>query len=140
LDLAIFAIAAVIAIRAINLILPIPLAAERRRIEVEIYIGAASEGLIEALKPGERIWSARNGASLGRIRDVRKRPAADPGRSWSKSSDLLLRVTGSGRFQRDLGLFIQRNQAVRVGEAYPFKTALGSFWGRIERVTLLGEH
>lgn len=140
LNLAIFLIAVAIAIRALSLVVPIPITAERRRIEMEIFVNAASEGLIDALKPGERLWSARNGASFGRIVDVRRRLAADQGRSWSRKNDILLRVAGTGRFQRDLGLFIQRNQAVRVGESYPLRTALGSFWGRIERLTLLGRH
>lgn len=135
---AVVLICVIIALRALAAALPVPLRAEPRRARVAIFVAGASLGLARALAPGERIWHAGGGALLGRIVDVRTRPAPEssPRRAWSAPVDLLAVVEGSGRYRPGKGLYLGRNLPVRVGESYPLRTTLGSFWGRVEEITL----
>lgn len=137
-NLAIFLVFALIALRALAAVLPVPLRAERRRVSIALFVEGAPEGLAAVLR-GENAWHARGGALLGRIVDVQTRPARDPSRrSWSAPLDLLAVVEGGGRYRRGKGLYLDRNLPIRVGETYPLRTTLGAFWGRVERITVRG--
>ncbi len=139
-ELAVALVFAAVAVRAVTLALPSPLRAERRRVVLAVFISAAPSGLEKVLRPGEKVWCARNGAVLGRVSSISSRPAImnqHPG--WSAARDILILLAGTGRYQTGRGLFLGRNLAVRVGETYPLRCTLGSFWGRVERISLTGE-
>lgn len=136
LDLALLVVMAALAARAVAAVLPKPLRAERRRVEAAFFVADAPSGLAEALRPGERIWCGRNGAALGRIKEIRARPSAGQRRGWSAAQDLLILVESTGRYRAGQGLYLHRQMPVRVGESYPLRTTLGSFWGRLERLRL----
>ena len=139
-DLAVLLVLAAVAARAVIAVLPSPLHAERRRVVLAVFISAAPAGLEEALRPGERVWCARNGAVLGRVSSVSSRPATMSRRpGWSMPRDILILLAGTGRFQAERGLYLGRNLAIRVGETYPLRCTLGSFWGRVERISLTGK-
>ena len=139
-ELAVALVFAAVAVRAVTLALPSPLRAERRRVVLAVFVSAAPDGLEKVLRPGEKVWCARNGAVFGRISSISSRPAImsqHPG--WAVARDILVSLAGTGRYQAGRGLYLGRNLAVRVGETYPLRCTLGSFWGRVERISLIGE-
>ena len=136
-DLILILIFGAIAIRAIVAALPVPLIAARRQVELLIFVSSTSQGMEDALTVGEYIRYARNGTSLGRIIAIHSRPAQDSeqGRWWSAARDILIHLSTTGRYRAGRGLYLSRNLPARVGETYPLRTTLGSFWGRVERIT-----
>ncbi|MGE5551122.1 MAG: hypothetical protein ACM3ZC_11435 [Bacteroidota bacterium] len=139
-DLALAVVFGAIAIRAATAALPVPLGTEPRQVHITFFIKDVSAGLLGALPPGETVRHAKNGAALGRIISAQSRPAREPasGRHWSEALDVLAVVAGKGRFRAGKGLYLGRNLPVRVGESYPLRTTLASFWGRVERIKVAG--
>ena len=139
-DLILALVMAAIAIRAILAVLPVPLTAERRRVQIWLFVASVSGGMEQTLVRGEQVWRARDGAKLGRIEAIRSRPALDANHrsGWQAWRDILLCLSATGRYQAGRGLYLGRNLPVRVGDVYPLRTTLGAFWGRVERISLLG--
>ncbi|MGE5527631.1 MAG: hypothetical protein ACM3X6_00615 [Patescibacteria group bacterium] len=139
LDLILVLALAAVAIRTVLAVLPAPLYAQRREARVWLYAASVPPGLARALSPGLKVWRANDRALLGRIVEVRSRRAriiTRPG--WSAPLDLLIVISAEGRYREDNGFYLGKNLPVRIGEAHALRTALGAFWGRVERITLAG--
>ncbi|MCL6613797.1 MAG: DUF4330 family protein [Firmicutes bacterium] len=135
IDLGLFLVAAAIAVRAVVAVLPVPLGARERRVAIAVFVASAPSGLAESLRRGERVWCARNGGTFGEIISVQVRPAEAARPGWSPRVDLLILLSGRGRYRPGSGLYLDRGLAVRIGESFPLRTALAAFSGRVERLS-----
>lgn len=136
MELGLLLVAAVIAVRAVVAVLPVPLGARECRLSMAVFVASAPSGLADSLRRGERVWCARNGGTFGEIVSVQVRPAQADRPGWSPRVDLLILLTSRGRYRPESGIHLDRGLPVRIGDSFALRTTLAAFSGRVERLSL----